>query len=424
MKKTINIHLCNRIFTIDEDACQLLESYITNMRTYFSKREYGAEIADDIELRVSELLEEFKTAGTTSITLVQVQELIARIGNPEEMVGDEVASQDEALEETQEAPKEESESVSATTSQRILRRDVQGKWLAGVISGLARYFGFSDATPWRILFLVILVFALPVATLCYLVGWLIIPSDTDNNTSGSASAPSERQLFRNGRDKMLGGVISGLCAYFGGRDVTPWRLLFMLLCFMSFSLLLLLYFAMWLIVPEAVTAEERLRMRGEQVNFENVNREVMNEMHISEGHGNSNSNTHSLGRILLHILLLIIAIPIIILLILGVIAAISFLFILTASVVNVSNLGFIPHLPDLTIWITHQPDGFSWLLYTWTICGFIVVGIPLFALIRTLFTSVKPLSKGCKVTLIILWVLAFSIGIAAVITTCFSCVPV
>ena len=68
MKKTINIHLCNRIFTIDEDACQLLESYITNMRTYFSKREYGAEIADDIELRVSELLEEFKTSGATSIT--------------------------------------------------------------------------------------------------------------------------------------------------------------------------------------------------------------------------------------------------------------------------------------------------------------------------------------------------------------------
>lgn len=92
MKKTINIHLCNRIFTIDEDACQLLECYITNTRTYFSKREYGAEIADDIELRVSELLEEFKTSGATSITLVQVQELIARIGNPEEMEGDEIPS--------------------------------------------------------------------------------------------------------------------------------------------------------------------------------------------------------------------------------------------------------------------------------------------------------------------------------------------
>ena len=63
MKKTINIHLCNRIFTIDEDACQLLESYITNMRTYFSKREDGMEIADDIEQRVSELLEEFTAAG-------------------------------------------------------------------------------------------------------------------------------------------------------------------------------------------------------------------------------------------------------------------------------------------------------------------------------------------------------------------------
>ena len=104
MKKTINIHLCNRIFTIDEDACQLLESYITNMRTYFSKREDGMEIADDIEQRVSELLEEFTAAGTTSITLPQVQEVIARIGNPEEMEGDEAPEQPEAQEENHEAP--------------------------------------------------------------------------------------------------------------------------------------------------------------------------------------------------------------------------------------------------------------------------------------------------------------------------------
>lgn len=423
MKKTINIHLCNRIFTIDEDACQLLESYITNMRTYFSKREYGAEIADDIELRVSELLEEFKTSGATSITLVQVQELIARIGNPEEMEGDEIPSLNETSEENQEVPEAECEPASSATTQRTLRRDAQGKRVAGVISGIARYFGFTDATPWRILFLIILVCAFPVAILCYLVACLVIPSDAESNTGRSESPSSDRQLFRNGKDKMLGGVISGLCAYFGGKDVTPWRLLFILLCFMSGSLLLILYLVMWLIVPEAVTAEERLRMRGEQVNFENVNREVMNEMHTTEGHSKSNSNFHSLGRVLLHILLGVIIIPLIIFLLLGVIAAISFLFILTASVVNVSNLGLVPHLPELTTWMSLQPAGLSWLFYTWTISGLIVVGIPLFALVRTLLSSVKPLSKGCKITLVILWLLAFSIGIAAVVTTCFICVP-
>ena len=418
MKKTINIHLCNRIFTIDEDACQLLESYITNMRTYFSKREDGMEIADDIEQRVSELLEEFTAAGTTSITLPQVQELIARIGNPEEMEGDEAPEQPEAQEENHEAP-------AAETDVRTLRRNLSDKMLAGVISGLARYFGFSDATPWRILFIIIFVFTIPVATVCYLVGWLIIPADSDAAPVGQTADKAQRQLFRNGKDKMLGGVISGLCAYFGGKDVTPWRLLFILLCFMSFSLLLIIYLAMWFIVPEAVTAEDRLRMRGEHVNFENVNREVMSEMRTSEGHSaTQNQTAFRWVRILLHIALLIIVLPIIFVLLMGVIAALSFLLILTASVTNVCSLGAMPHLPELTAWITVQPAGLSWLLYTSTICGFILVVVPLYALIRSVFFSASPLSKGAKITLTTLWVLALSVGISAVITACYFSVPV
>ena len=417
MKKTINIHLCNRIFTIDEDACQLLESYITNMRTYFSKREDGMEIADDIEQRVSELLEEFTAAGTTSITLAQVQELIARVGNPEEMEGDEAPAQTETPEEHTEAP-------AAETDARTLRRNMSDKMLAGVISGVARYFGFSDATPWRILFIILFVFTIPVATVCYLVGWLIIPADNDVVPHAQGSSKAQRQLFRDGKDKMLGGVISGLCAYFGGKDVTPWRLLFILLCFMSFSLLLIIYLAMWFIVPEAVTAEDRLRMRGEQVNFENVNREVMREMRTSEGHSaTQNQTAFRWGRVLLHIALLIVALPFIFVLLMGVIAALSFLLILTASVVNVSNLAFVPHHPDLTAWISYQPAGLSWLLYTCIICGFILVVIPLYTLIRCVFTSAAPLSKGAKITLTMLWVLALSIGISALITTCYFCVP-
>lgn len=424
MKKTINIHLCNRIFTIDEDACQLLESYLTNMRTYFSKREDGAEIADDIELRVSELLEELKQTGTTCITLSQVQELIARIGNPEEMEGDEAPVVDEETVTEGSADAETHEEFETSSAPRSLRRDLQGKMLAGVISGLARYFGFSDATPWRILFLIVFVFTIPAATVCYLLGWLIIPSDADVTMQPSAPASAERQLFRNGSDKMLGGVISGLCAYFGGKDVTPWRLLFILLCFMSVSLLVLIYLAMWLIVPEAVTAEDRLRMKGEKVNFENVNREVMSEMRTSEGHSSvQKPAAFRWGRILLHIALLIIVLPIIFTLLMGGIAAISFLMILTASVTNVCSWATMPHLPELTAWITVQPTGLSWLLYTSTICGFLVVAIPLYALIRSVFASDSPLSKGVKITLTTLWVLAFCIGIATVITTCYFCVP-
>ena len=423
MKKTINIHLCNRIFTIDEDACQLLESYLGNMRTYFSKQEDGVEIADDIEQRVAELLEELKCAGTTCITLSQVQEIIDRIGNPEEM--DDGEAQSEASSPSLDTPEAEENNASTVSDGRVLRRNMSDKMLAGVISGLVRYFGLSDATPWRILFVILFVFTIPVTTVCYLVGWLIIPSDNSAEPAVGTTPPASRQLFRNGNDKMLGGVISGLCAYFGGKDVTPWRLLFVVLCFMSASLLLILYIAMWLIVPEAVTAEDRLRMKGEKVNFENVNREVMSEMRTSEGHSSvQKPAAFRWGRVLLHIALLIIVLPIIFTLLMGVIAAISFLLILTASVTNVCSWATMPHLPELTAWITVQPTGLSWLLYTSTICGFLIVAIPLYALIRSVFASDSPLSKGVKITLITLWLLALSIGIATVITTCYFCVPV
>ena len=193
---------------------------------------------------------------------------------------------------------------------------------------------------------------------------------------------------------------------------------------MSFSLLLIIYLAMWFIVPEAVTAEDRLRMRGEHVNFENVNREVMSEMGTSEGHAAAqNQAAFRWGRILLHVALLVIAIPIIFVLLLAVIATLSFLLIFTASVSNVCSLGIMPHLPELTTWLSHQPAGISWLFYTWTICGFIIVVIPLYTLIRSIFTSASPLLKSAKIMLATLWLLALSIGIAAVITTCYFSVP-
>ena len=423
MKKTINIHLCNRIFTIDEDACQLLESYLGNMRTYFSKQEDGVEIADDIEQRVAELLEELKCAGTTCITLSQVQEIIDRIGNPEEM--DDGEAQSEASDPSLDTPEAEENNASTVSDGRVLRRNMSDKMLAGVISGLVRYFGLSDATPWRILFVILFVFTIPVTTVCYLVGWLIIPSDNSSESAVGTTPPASRQLFRDGNNKMLGGVISGLCAYFGGKDVTPWRLLFILLCFMSVSLLLVIYLAMWLVVPEAVTAEDRLRMKGEKVNFENVNREVMSEMRTSEGHSSvQKPAAFRWGSILLHIALFIIAIPFIIVLLVGVISALSFLFVLTASVITMCNVALVPHHPEFTQWMALQPEGVSWLLYTCAVCAFLVVGIPLFALIRSVFTSDSSLSKGVKITMITLWLLALSIGISAVVTTCYFCVPV
>ena len=78
MKKTVNIHLCEQVFTMDEDACALLEGYLKNTHSYFSRMDDGEEIANDIENHVAELLCEYRDNGSVCITLAQIEEIIAK----------------------------------------------------------------------------------------------------------------------------------------------------------------------------------------------------------------------------------------------------------------------------------------------------------------------------------------------------------
>ncbi|MDE5561116.1 MAG: hypothetical protein K2J00_04835, partial [Bacteroidaceae bacterium] len=60
MKKNITINLFGTLYNIDEDAYQLLDSYLNSMKRYFGSQDSNSEIADDIENRVAELLYEKK----------------------------------------------------------------------------------------------------------------------------------------------------------------------------------------------------------------------------------------------------------------------------------------------------------------------------------------------------------------------------
>ncbi len=69
MKKNITINLCGRLFQIDEDAYEMLQHYTDSLRSYFGKQEGGEEIADDIEARIAELLDELKQQGNEAVTI-------------------------------------------------------------------------------------------------------------------------------------------------------------------------------------------------------------------------------------------------------------------------------------------------------------------------------------------------------------------
>ena len=90
------------------------------------------------------------------------------------------------------------------------------------------------------------------------------------------TGPVKRRLFRNPDDKMLGGVSSGIANYFDV-DVVWIRLAFVLLL-VGYGSGFWLYIVLWIVIPEAKTAAEKLQMKGEPVTVSNIQKNVREEM--------------------------------------------------------------------------------------------------------------------------------------------------
>jgi phage shock protein PspC (stress-responsive transcriptional regulator) len=83
------------------------------------------------------------------------------------------------------------------------------------------------------------------------------------------SNKNTHKLYRNLDNGLVGGVLSGIASYFGIN--TLWtRLIFIVLLFMSFGLAALLYLLLWLILPAALTAAEKLQMEGRPVTLMSI----------------------------------------------------------------------------------------------------------------------------------------------------------
>ena len=53
MKKTLTINLNNTVFHIDDDAYELLQSYLTEVGHHFKSESEKADIMNDIEARIA-----------------------------------------------------------------------------------------------------------------------------------------------------------------------------------------------------------------------------------------------------------------------------------------------------------------------------------------------------------------------------------
>lgn len=102
-------------------------------------------------------------------------------------------------------------------------------------------------------------------------------ADHDGGSSRPAGGPWDirtgKRLFRDPEDKVIGGVCSGLAAYFGVQEVIWMRVGFAIVA-LTFGIGLPVYFIIWALVPEAKTAADRLAMVGEPANAQNIARMV------------------------------------------------------------------------------------------------------------------------------------------------------
>lgn len=84
-----------------------------------------------------------------------------------------------------------------------------------------------------------------------------------------------KRMYRDVDERILGGVCSGLGAYF---RADPWvfRILFIVFTFFFLSGFII-YLILWVTIPEAITTAQKLEMNGKPIDIENIKNKVKEE---------------------------------------------------------------------------------------------------------------------------------------------------
>lgn len=272
IKKNFTINFHGTLIAIDEDAYELLKHYTDTIRRYYSREEGGEEIAYDIETRIIELINEEKNSGNNIVTIELMESIIKRIGALDELVENadntDKNSQDDASDTTRQASTSErlrdatssladnmekraKSAWSTLNSSKRYYRDKQNGIVAGVLAGMAQYFGGTPLV-WRLGYLIVLFISFYIS------------------------------LFSN-----------------------PFILL----------LLMGIYVVLSLISPRADMPEEVLRMRGESITPHNLAEEVTRQSSIRKENQTSilNSIGKGLYRVIMFIPLIFVALLFIVL---------------------------------------------------------------------------------------------------------------
>ena len=399
MKKNININLFGTLYAIDEDACTLLENYLDNMRSYFAKRDGGDEIFDDIEHRVAEHLWSLKENGMTAIDIDTVKQIISSIGNPDEMESEVEEVADSKIEETSDAETDsEDKDQNEGNGQNEGKRHDQSE-------------SYSNTS-----------------------------NDTDSNTTAEETIGgkwidrvlhhvSTHRFYRDGKDKIGGGVISGLCHYCGGGDIVVWRVgivLFLLAIFVLnqtfryyfispllgflFFVPIIIYIVLWIVAPMARTTEERLSMTGKEVTPESISKAIIAEAeeqvkpNVKRGKGGS-----VLSRIAEIVKFCIKTVALISFSALTAFALAYFIFSIVYAVIGDPFIRLFTN-DDITLSFMASIPYMKFYIVVSALCCFIAALLPLLLIVRSFKSEPKPMRTGIIAMLSGIWIVAMTLG--------------
>ena len=139
MKKVISVHLNNKMFQIEEDACAYLNNVLNGQ---WKKQELEAQVAERLDQKLS--------GGKTVVTFPDVVDALYQLG----------------------FSAADYKSASTSLREKRLYRQPNNKIFGGVCMGLSEYFEI-DPVILRVLFVVALFFGM--GFLLYIILWIIVP---------------------------------------------------------------------------------------------------------------------------------------------------------------------------------------------------------------------------------------------------------
>jgi phage shock protein PspC (stress-responsive transcriptional regulator) len=243
------------------------------------------------------------------------------------------------------------------------------------------------------------------------------------------SYSKSRRLYRDPENSVIGGVCGGLSAYFNV-DPVIFRLLFVIFFFAG-GASILVYVILWIVLPRAETAAQKLEMRGEKVNVSNIEKKIREEYdnvkeNVKDGYSKAkNSDTYRKSEraasdffdVLGKILLVFVKVILIIIGTSFVIGGIGLLIGLIAlPFVGVHVFPFESYsfsLGDILIPFT-DPVSVTLLVIAITLLLLIPVAAMLYGLVKLIF-NIKTRNRGLAVGALTLWIVSLIciIGIVA-----------